>query len=81
MAERIREDLRETSEHVRSFVLGTAVGTLFALANRYGIRCNRATRERLRANREARRERLRANREARRAAAVMAEQLRYRTMN
>ena len=55
---------------MRSFVLGTAVGTLFALANRYGIRCNRATRERLRANREARR-----------AAAVMAEQLRYRTMN
>lgn len=69
MAERIREDLRETGEHVRSFVLGTAVGTLFALANHYGIRCSRAERSRVRANREARR-----------AAAEMAEQLR-RTMN
>jgi hypothetical protein len=55
MADRIREDLRETGENVRSFVLGTAVATLFALANRYGTRSSRAERSRLRANRRAKR--------------------------
>ena len=69
-AERIREDLREASENVRSLVLGTAIGTLFALANISGIRSSRAKRSRLRANCQARR-----------AAAEMAEQLRLRTMN
>lgn len=69
-AERIREDLREASENVRSFVLGTAIGTLFALANISGTRTSRA-----------RRSRLRANCQARRAAAEMTDRLRDRAMN
>jgi hypothetical protein len=60
MAERIREDLRETSESVQRFMLGTAVATLFALANRYGTRSSRAERGRLRANRRAKRAALQA---------------------
>ena len=61
-AERIRDSLRDTSEHVRSVVLGTAVWTLYAFASFTGF--GKSTRERR--NREL------ADRHERRGAAATA---------
>jgi hypothetical protein len=55
-AERIREELRKTGESVRSIVLGTAVGTLYAVASITGLnRSRRARRMHVGSDRRTRR--------------------------
>lgn len=70
-AERLRDSLRETSDHVRNVVLGTAVWSLYAFANFSGL--GKSSRER--------RNRRLADRRPRRPAAAPAEQSRARVQS
>jgi hypothetical protein len=71
MAARIRDDLRETSKHLRSMIGGKAIATLFAFANLAGLGKSSC----------ARRLRLHIDRKAWREAAAMAARRRDRAMS